>query len=66
VKIGNVEITIEPNDKGHSVALIGNYSSNYGRVEGGKLSMEWEWGLTPEVVRFIQSQTKKGESNLNI
>ena len=35
MKIGNVEITIEPNERGHSVALIGDYSSNYGRVEGG-------------------------------
>ena len=55
--IGNIEIIIEPNDKGHSVALIGDYSSNYGRVEKGKLSMEWEWGLTTKVVEFIKSQT---------
>jgi len=61
MKIGNIEITIEPNESGgHSVALIGDYSSNYGRIEGGRLSMEWEWGLTPKVVEFIKSKAKKG------
>ena len=60
--IEGVDVIIKPQAYGHSVSLLGDYCSNFGQVnKEGRLSMDWEWGTTPKVVEFIQSQTKNKE-----
>ena len=40
------------------IAIVGSYGSNYGRFYPGDsqvLSMEWDYGLTPSVKKWLYS-----------
>lgn len=54
--IDGTTVIIKPQGKAWSVALLGDYCSNFGRFENNRLSMEWDWGLTPKVKGFIKSK----------
>ena len=50
---------IEGNDiemlpSGH-ISIVGEFSSNYGRIDNGRLSMDWEYGMTKKVIHWLRN-----------
>ena len=39
------------------VSIVGEYQSNYGRIDNGRLSMDWEYGLTKKVIHWLRKMS---------
>jgi hypothetical protein len=55
-KIDGLHVSVS---KGNSVEIVGDFNSNIGRVDNGRLSMDWNYGLTDNVIEWVKENENK-------